>query len=165
MPSRLSYASVLEKRSHLVYGDGMGELYPNGIKGCIDCGESLPVEMFTLVRPATGVRRSHCKPCGVIRTRKNRERNPDTKIDYDLRKKYGITLAEYRYLHEAQEGRCAICGKGFTDDRYGKGFVDHDHETGTVRALLCKECNLGIGQFGDCPDTLIKAAEYLRGFH
>lgn len=79
--------------------------------------------------------------------------------------RYGITAAEYRALAEQQNGRCAICGRGDNGvDRKGKPkrlAVDHDHETDRVRALLCGNCNTGLGLFGDDPDTLRAAADYL----
>lgn len=56
-----------------------------------------------------------------------------------------------------QEGRCAICRTGEE-----KLHVDHDHETGKVRALLCSYCNRGLGQFRDRIPVILAAADYLR---
>lgn len=63
----------------------------------------------------------------------------------------------------AQKGCCALCG---TDTPGGNGdfAVDHDHETGIVRKLLCFNCNIGIGKFRDNPELLRKAAEYLESY-
>lgn len=59
-----------------------------------------------------------------------------------------------------QSRRCAICG---TPEAGGRGgfHVDHDHTTGKVRALLCTNCNSGLGRFGDDPKRLTAAAVYL----
>lgn len=76
-----------------------------------------------------------------------------------LKKKYGITWEDYECLFEAQQGCCAICSK-----ERGDGpmlAVDHNHETGEVRGLLCGSCNRGLGLFIDNPKLLIKAAEYV----
>jgi hypothetical protein len=58
----------------------------------------------------------------------------------------------------AQGGLCAICKVA------PGGHVDHDHETGAVRALLCFNCNGGLGQFKDNPEVLHAAAYYVQ-FH
>lgn len=79
-----------------------------------------------------------------------------------LRLRYGITLAEYEARLAAQGGRCACCG---TEEPRGAGSfrVDHDHETGVVRGLLCNPCNAGLGLLGDSPAALMRALRYLDG--
>lgn len=78
------------------------------------------------------------------------------------KRKYGLTLEQVEELRNKQNNRCAICSKDFKKGWDSAGFcVDHDHETGQVRALLCRICNLGIGLLQDCPDIVSKAAEYL----
>lgn len=64
----------------------------------------------------------------------------------DLMRRYGITLAEWDALLERQGGHCAFCPAtvGF---RGGRLLVDHDHETGAVRGLLCYRCNTALGWF------------------
>lgn len=73
-----------------------------------------------------------------------------------LKRKYNISQDDYDKLHEAQGGRCAICGKK------KRLVVDHDHDTGEVRGLLCGNCNTGIGMLGDTPGDLKNALEYLE---
>lgn len=76
---------------------------------------------------------------------------------------YGLTMDDYERMNEDQQGRCAICdGVQVRADSDGSLVVDHDHITGSVRALLCNKCNAGLGQFGDDPALLLAAAEYLR---
>jgi hypothetical protein len=74
-------------------------------------------------------------------------------------KKYGITEEIYDRFFEAQNGCCAICRK---PSDYKRLAVDHDHLTGTVRGLLCQDCNLGLGLFKDNPESLLTAIIYLR---
>lgn len=69
-----------------------------------------------------------------------------------------LTADEYDALSERQGGRCAICG----DVPKGRLVVDHDHETGKVRGLLCNFCNAALGFFRDDPHRLIAAANYLQ---
>lgn len=78
-----------------------------------------------------------------------------SKSDLKLRK-YGISRQDYEEMYRNQNGLCAICGQHFE-----KLFVDHDHETDYVRALLCPQCNFGLGSFSDNENRLRKAAIYL----
>ena len=78
---------------------------------------------------------------------------------YRLKTQYNLTLEDYEAMHEAQGGGCAICGEA--EDTGRLLAVDHDHETGLVRGLLCTRCNTGLGLFRDNPDLLDAAREYL----
>lgn len=90
------------------------------------------------------------------------KRHPKTKLAQVLRK-YGLTIADYDAMLSAQHGRCAICARTNSGDSRGHRYhVDHCHATGRVRGLLCSNCNLGIGKFGDSADRLERAAMYLR---
>lgn len=75
-------------------------------------------------------------------------------------KEFGITPDRYRELLAAQGGGCAICGA-----KNGRGgarlSVDHCHQTGKVRGILCGRCNVALGQFGDTAQSLQKAVNYL----
>lgn len=73
---------------------------------------------------------------------------------------YGISLPEYDILLIAQSGRCSICKEAVAEDDYLN--VDHDHETGEVRGLLCSPCNRGLGFFRDDPERLAEASAYVR---
>lgn len=80
----------------------------------------------------------------------------------NLKKNYGLTIDEYEQMLAAQNGVCAICGTPPTNERGGKLHVDHDHETGEVRKLLCGKCNHGLGSFDDDPAKLQAAIAYLQ---
>jgi hypothetical protein len=79
---------------------------------------------------------------------------------------YGITLADYEVLYRAQGGVCKICGSGpHGGPEWARKqwlSVDHRHSTGSIRGLLCDDCNIGIGKFHDAPGLLEAAAAYLR---
>ena len=82
-----------------------------------------------------------------------------------LQYNFGLTVDEYTTMLENQDNKCAICKKEETF-RNGTGnivslAVDHDHETGKVRGLLCKDCNQSIGKFNDDPELLYAAYQYL----
>lgn len=99
----------------------------------------------------------------ALRERKRRRDNPDYFAEKKYKEKYGITLDEYGEILKEQGGSCAICGqdRGTRDRRMD---VDHCHETGGVRGILCEPCNKGIGMFLDNPEWLESAAHYLRSY-
>jgi hypothetical protein len=76
-----------------------------------------------------------------------------------FQKAYGISLDDYEEMLAAQGNACAICREVCVTGR--ALAVDHDHETGQVRGLLCANCNRAIGMFQDDPDRLLDAATYL----
>lgn len=82
-----------------------------------------------------------------------------------LKFKFGITPEEYDSMLAAQDGRCAICMSEKSPTprgTYNTFAVDHDHETGRVRGLLCASCNLGLGKFSDSLYLVVRAASYLQ---
>lgn len=82
-----------------------------------------------------------------------------------LKRNYQIDYSSYFALLEAQEHKCKICGgEGFTmkEAHKLKLVVDHDHETGAVRGLLCHNCNRGLGLFKDKTEVLESAIRYLK---
>jgi hypothetical protein len=76
-----------------------------------------------------------------------------------LKRKYGITLDDYERMFAAQSGVCAICGEARPEER--TLHVDHDHETGIVRGLLCFRCNQAIGSLRETYEIFQRAADYL----
>ena len=86
--------------------------------------------------------------------------NKENVKDTYLQTNYGITLEDYNFLLEDQNKKCKICN---SDCSTGKSLaVDHNHETGKVRGLLCKNCNIGLGMFFDNIDFLESAVLYLK---
>ena len=80
--------------------------------------------------------------------------------DLYYRRTYGISADEFDSLLDEQNGACAICRA--RPDREASMHVDHDHESGAVRGLLCLSCNQGLGQFRDDSMLLLRAIVYLR---
>lgn len=92
-----------------------------------------------------------------------RAKNPDKQHAIDIKRHYGLTGERYKKMLLEQQEKCKICGQQhYPALKRGRLYVDHDHETGKVRALLCGACNSGIGYFNHRQDLLIKAAEYLK---
>lgn len=92
--------------------------------------------------------------------------NPTWRREWLLWNHYGLTLFCFYGMLACQDFRCAICR---TDDHSGSNqhgattwHVDHDHDTGQVRGLLCNHCNTGLGHFKESPVHLAAAIEYLK---
>lgn len=93
--------------------------------------------------------------------------------DKHYRQAYGISLDEVLKIGEQQQWRCGICGEKFEDKPYQNRhaisvkaryafMVDHSHKTGSVRGLLCYNCNTLIGHAMDSPEILKRAIQYLQ---
>lgn len=81
---------------------------------------------------------------------------------YNIKRKYGISISEYEELLVKQNGVCAICkGTKTSSNKNGRFCVDHDHETGKIRGLLCSNCNTALGLMKDDITRLARAIEYL----
>jgi Recombination endonuclease VII len=128
---------------------------PAGHKWCPDCDEVKPLEDFPTTRASRSGRHTYCKPCHNARGRASLERVGGSRT-YHLKRRYGITAEEADEMLAEQGGLCAICR---TEPA---AHVDHDHDTGRIRELLCFHCNGGLGQFKDDPELLRAAADYVE---
>lgn len=147
----------------------------NESKACRRCSETKPLIEFSLSRRETetqnAVYRSDCKACCATQARQwfhgNKERAKENRHRWNLGATYGITPEQYQEMLTAQGGVCAVCGLDEPNEhgRTGTKFrlsVDHCHETGRVRGLLCQKCNRAIGLLNDNVDLLRKAIDYLE---
>lgn len=99
----------------------------------------------------------------ALANKRHHERHPEKRLEYKrkwmLKSQYGLTTEQFEDMRKAQSDCCAICGERIA----GKNcHVDHCHQTGIVRGLLCSLCNLGIGMFKDDPTRLSSAIAYLQ---
>jgi hypothetical protein len=97
--------------------------------------------------------------------RHHRANNLERYRDGELRRTFGITLADYNELLKDQDGVCAICAQPETAIRQGRVLplaVDHNHKTGAPRGLLCTACNIGIGSLAESEERLDAAKAYLQ---
>ena len=76
-----------------------------------------------------------------------------------IKKRYGITIEEVTQLLNKQSNKCAICGNVFVNRK--RTHIDHCHNTGKIRGMLCEGCNIGLGGFKDNIVLLHKAIGYL----
>jgi hypothetical protein len=141
-------------------------------KKCTRCGITKPrTEFYKASGKREGQVKPRCKACDSELARKwfadNKERARENKHRWTLENTYGITSEEYQRLLAEQRGVCAICHQDEPNEhgRTGTKFrlaVDHCHDTGRVRGLLCQKCNRAIGLLNDDADLLRKAIGYLE---
>ena len=93
-----------------------------------------------------------------VRSRLRRERS---RLNAGLKFHYNVTADQYDRILAAQGGVCAICREPSDSARSKRLFVDHDHQTGTPRGLLCHRCNAGLGYFRERPELFHAAVDYL----
>lgn len=116
---------------------------------CSNCNESKHVFEFTW-EP------NICNDCRKAYHRAYYRKNKSLIRDKYLERTYGLSPEQYEKLLTEQNGLCAICQK--TEAHH----VDHNHENGQVRGLLCSSCNLGLGHFKDDVALLSNAIHYLN---
>lgn len=146
------------------------------MKHCKKCNETKSVDDFHRDKTATDGRTSYCKECQKAKSRANYKANPERAKEYErnrrqddpdrdrrqnYRRKYGITLEQYNVMLEAQNGVCAVCQQPERRAETSNLAVDHCHETGEVRGLLCSNCNRALGLLADDPKRITALADYL----
>jgi hypothetical protein len=111
------------------------------MKYCSRCESVLPLTKFGRNRSARDGLTTYCRPCHNAAGKEALQRAGGSR-EYHLRRRYGITGADFDAMVEAQGGTCAVCD--------GKPeHVDHDHKSGLVRGVLCFNCNQALGNVRD----------------
>lgn len=142
------------------------------MKQCNTCKETKEISAFRFNNRAKGILKPQCNPCENLRMRDDRQKNGEARRTYD-RNRYSR-----RSLEEATQNKqrlyglapldafraieapgCEICGEGNGTRLL---VVDHCHESGNNRGILCDRCNLAIGNMRDDPERLRRAAEYVE---
>ena len=137
-------------------------------KTCTQCGETKPISEFSKSKEGVygPIYRSRCKRCNSERAMQWHVDNPGRTVSQKRKRNlaaYGLTPDGYNALFDAQGGVCAVCGipARRAHARDMRLVVDHDHESGQVRGLLCNRCNRAIGLFADDPVLIRRAISYL----
>lgn len=132
-------------------------------KICRDCEEEKSTEDFYKHKETKDRLRPTCKKCVNKSTSNyylnNKENMVEKRKAYHFKKKYNLSMDELERMKEDQNYCCKIC-KELSDNL----VVDHDHKTGTVRGLLCSNCNLAVGYIRDNPWWPAKAIAYLEKY-
>lgn len=118
------------------------------MKTCSGCKQAKSFDQYYKHHTNKDGYSGKCKTCRKLEVRNNK-----------LQVNYGITSNDYQNLLILQDSRCGICNDYET---IGRTFaVDHCHKTGSVRGLLCFNCNTALGKFKDSPALLLRIADYL----
>lgn len=121
-------------------------------KACNRCGVVRSMHEFHKQHTRLDGRRSICKECLAEQSR-----------PYLLAKRFGINETEFAEMLASQCGGCALCGSQSPGGRWENFHVDHCHETGRVRGILCYGCNVALGRLGDNEAGLKRALAYVVG--
>jgi len=148
------------------------------MKVCTKCKVEKPIDDFYKAAKYKDGHMTQCKKCRYVahalyrangglekerlREQARKELNPNRSKDRRLKSKYDITLEQYNNMLQLQSNCCYLCKVSVDSGR--RFVVDHDHETGAVRAILCNSCNVGIGLLNDNPELLVNAARYIEYF-
>lgn len=138
-------------------------------KTCSACSQTLSIAFFSKQASYKDGYRGQCRKCRsrytadylkrAERPQRASKHVPEKCREGHLRRKYGMTHAAYEAMLEHQRCECAICYTKHTNQK--PLVIDHCHESGVVRGLLCSRCNRGLGMMGDNADGLHKALRYL----
>ncbi|GAA2453257.1 hypothetical protein GCM10010191_84790 [Actinomadura vinacea] len=130
---------------------------PEGMKFCPRCDEVKQVREFGRNRANKSGLANYCKPCHNVTMVEIKRRKHGSERSYLLKLRYGLTAEQVKEHRRKQGGICVICL------RKEASHVDHCHETGLFRALLCFPCNGALGQYEDDPGRMRDSAAYLEG--
>lgn len=144
-------------------------------KICYVCEKSKPLDDFYKESRTIDGYQTRCKTCQRssaqisyaenkprVLSRNKKKYSSEARRERTLKESYGIDLKDYNNMLEDQEGKCGICGGSDPKHTSGRFVVDHCHESGLVRGLLCGECNFMIGKSNDDIEILKKAITYLK---
>jgi hypothetical protein len=137
------------------------------MKVCRICDRKKTLVDFNKKSSSSDGYRSECRECQKKSAKDRYNIDPNahkqrTKVNQRsyTAKKFGLTFSELEAMYVQQDNRCAICG--VSEEDHGKYLaIDHCHQTGKVRGLLCMSCNTGLGNFKDRSDLLMLAIMYL----
>lgn len=136
-------------------------------KPCAACHDVKPLEEFHVDKTKKSGRTSTCKKCACTRSRQfypdNKPRMLDVNYRWHLKNKYGITWEEKEEIFRLQGYKCGACGSSFPKNtKHKRWAVDHDHDTGEVRGILCCNCNAALGMADNSIEIFQALIRYLK---
>lgn len=173
----------LARSNHLKYEVDAGVVFillsPEFLKTkiCNRCKENKLLLQFSNSKYTIDGTQGHCRQCKIkskkvsIRTEEQKEANrrgnrkrSDNSFNLYLINTYNITYSKYKEILAEQKDVCKICGEDNSKSHNRRLAVDHCHETGKIRGLLCDKCNRTVGLMEDNSKNATNAAKYLRRF-
>jgi hypothetical protein len=138
-------------------------------KVCTFCLVEQPLENFGSRGGAQKhLLKSRCKTCHFKAHKEWTQSNSERVREYRAKdpwtlakrcKRHNLSVTEFWTIYEEQDGTCPICDEALKPE---ESAIDHNHQTGKVRGILCKTCNRGLGLLRDNPETLQRAVFYLK---
>ena len=140
------------------------------MKQCSVCKETKELDQFYNVKSSKDGKGYRCKACDNKARQKWSEKNPErahlSQRQRNLKHRFGVDLEWYEEQFKKQNYSCAICesktNKTAGDRQFWNFSVDHCHDSGKIRGILCNNCNRALGLFQDNFELLKKAADYLE---
>ncbi len=131
------------------------------IKLCAKCGKIGLDQLDFYIRWGNKYKRFYYRSWCIDCEYENYDRKRHRKRNY--KHNYNMTINDYDNMFNKQDGRCAICGSGNSNRKSSEKFyVDHNHETGKIRGLLCHNCNSALGHIKDDTRILQNMLHYIR---
>lgn len=128
-------------------------------KLCTACQQFKPLASFNKNKEGKFGKHSICRKCTSERS-KYRYANGDS-YAVRLKKLYGLSVDEYEQMYAEANGKCQVCST--PEEELSKRLaVDHCHQTGKIRGLLCSKCNTALGQLNDNLETISALYSYLK---
>ena len=141
-------------------------------KDCTQCGTHRAITEYSIVTvKGRKYRASQCKPCAAKKAnekyhRLTEEQKKEIVVSrrkynrsYKLMSLYGLTDEAYERMFIDQDGKCYLCHRDFEDTQ---AYIDHDHDTGKVRKLLCRNCNTTLGIVNEDINRLMEMIIYIE---
>ena len=128
-------------------------------KQCTACQQVLSLDSFYACAKSSFGRHAKCRSCHNVEVN-----TPEGTRRRKLKYRYNIRLEVYSEMLAEQDGKCAACGLPEAEGQHGVLHVDHDHDTGDVRALLCHNCNRMLGMARESKQVLRGLMKYLDDY-
>lgn len=138
----------------------------DGFKYCPKCKQELPFNLFGFSISNNMYMSAYCKECTTFKSKQQRTKigANSARANY-IQKVYNLSWEDYIYIFTEQQGKCAICKTDIylaAADITKTAHVDHSHENGRVRGLLCGKCNSSLGGFNEDIELLQNAINYIK---
>jgi len=136
-------------------------------KACSKCKkEKIISEFYSDISNPSGLH-SHCKVCKNEASKIWKNNNPYKRKAHNIKTRYGLIYEDFIKMHELQDSKCPGCNEKISIiiGSENPAVIDHNHETGDIRSLLCNKCNQVIGLVKEKQTTLENLSNYLRKYN
>lgn len=138
----------------------------DGFQYCPTCRQELPFNLFGSNVSRSNFLNMYCKKCTNTQNKQQyyKKNTEDIRAKY-IQLTYNLSWEDYVNMFANQDGKCAICNTDIflaANDRNKTAHIDHAHENGKIRGLLCGNCNVSLGGFNDDVKIMQNAIDYIN---